>query len=95
MENTILLSFYYAEWEPSSLAMLNVFNRVKESLGNKIQFESIDLKERKGGNMCFEMIPAFVFTVNEKEVYRHIGMLTEENLHSYINSYLLDKELIP
>ncbi|MFA8451667.1 MAG: hypothetical protein ACEPOW_13320 [Bacteroidales bacterium] len=83
----------HANWDTTSCVVSSIFDEVEKEYNKEVCFQKLDIEKVKGEKAYFQMIPALVYKIKDKEVFRHIGMISKENLVRQLDIYLLNKKI--
>ncbi|MFA8299655.1 MAG: thioredoxin domain-containing protein [Hyphomicrobiales bacterium] len=88
MDRISTIVFYFAKWEPSCDVVMEVLKKVETIYQDRVAFVYKDV-DQLGLHNNFQMIPAICFERDSKVLYKHIGLITKDNLIHLIDTYLL------
>lgn len=80
---------FYADWCPPCQRLGPVYNKVAEAKQHSIKFCKINIDDAGKTSSKFEIrsLPTLIILKNGKEIKRHVGGATEEQLRSFIQEY--------
>ncbi|WGH26600.1 MAG: thioredoxin family protein [Candidatus Shikimatogenerans bostrichidophilus] len=74
---------FWAKWCNPCLYMKSIINEIEKKYEKKIYFKKINIDKKK--KLCIkynvQSIPTLIFFKKKKEKYRHIGIISKENLN--------------